>query len=203
VRLAYADPPYPGKAHLYPEKTEVDHVELIARLSEYDGWALSTDETSLAYVLGLCPPKTRVLAWCRTTAPPLRPNPYAAWEPVLCQPARKHDCDLTRSFLVCPAVNGFGMKGRLIGRKPLEFCEWIVRCLGAKLGDTLDDLFPGANTMSHVFEATVSQPRLFIPDRQTDHRQREQMAARNHEPLFKMDTPRSKYQPHTQREDGP
>jgi hypothetical protein len=58
VRLAYADPPYPGKAHLYPENTEVDHVELVGRLSEYDGWALSTDETNLCYVLGLCPPKT-------------------------------------------------------------------------------------------------------------------------------------------------
>jgi hypothetical protein len=25
MRLAYADPPYPGKAHLYPENSEVDH----------------------------------------------------------------------------------------------------------------------------------------------------------------------------------
>lgn len=47
--FAYADPPYPGKAHLYPECTEVDHVALIAGLVEGypDGWALSTDSRSL------------------------------------------------------------------------------------------------------------------------------------------------------------
>lgn len=43
MRFAYADPPYIGCAHLYPEKREIDHDELIARLlSDYpDGWALS------------------------------------------------------------------------------------------------------------------------------------------------------------------
>lgn len=30
--FAYADPPYVACAHLYPEKTEVDHAALIARL---------------------------------------------------------------------------------------------------------------------------------------------------------------------------
>lgn len=42
MRFAYADPPYPGKAKYYPEKTEVDHASLIGRLAtEYpDGWAL-------------------------------------------------------------------------------------------------------------------------------------------------------------------
>jgi hypothetical protein len=75
VKLAYADPPYPGMAGLYTENTEVDHVELIARLSEYDGWALSTDERSLAYVLPLCPPKTRVLG-CRVNP---RETANAAW----------------------------------------------------------------------------------------------------------------------------
>lgn len=42
--FAYADPPYPGKASLYPEKTEVDHASLLQLLTENypDGWALST-----------------------------------------------------------------------------------------------------------------------------------------------------------------
>src|SRR6185437_7416920 len=46
LRLAYADPPYPGKAWMYrghPDYAgEVDHAALIRRLSTYDGWALST-----------------------------------------------------------------------------------------------------------------------------------------------------------------
>lgn len=44
LRLAYADPPYPGKARLYRDHPdyggEVDHAALIVRLTEYDGWAL-------------------------------------------------------------------------------------------------------------------------------------------------------------------
>lgn len=55
LRLAYADPPYPGKADRYAENEEVDHVALIEKLLTYDGWALSTDERSLRYVLALCP----------------------------------------------------------------------------------------------------------------------------------------------------
>lgn len=39
--FAYADPPYPGMANLYPERTEVDHPALIADLvARFDGWAL-------------------------------------------------------------------------------------------------------------------------------------------------------------------
>ena len=33
MHFAYADPPYPGKANLYPEKTEIDHASLIDRLT--------------------------------------------------------------------------------------------------------------------------------------------------------------------------
>ena len=44
LRLAYADPPYPGNARLYqghPDYAgEVDHAALIRRLGPYDGWAL-------------------------------------------------------------------------------------------------------------------------------------------------------------------
>ena len=42
MRIAYADPPYPGCAHLYADHPdyagEVDHADLLARLNaEYDG----------------------------------------------------------------------------------------------------------------------------------------------------------------------
>jgi hypothetical protein len=67
LRLAYADPPYPGKAYLYRDHPdyagEVDHGELIARLAAYDGWALSTSAAALSAVLALCPPGVRVAAW--------------------------------------------------------------------------------------------------------------------------------------------
>jgi hypothetical protein len=47
VRIAYADPPYPGCAKLYRDHPdyggEVDHRALVARLQdEFDGWVLHT-----------------------------------------------------------------------------------------------------------------------------------------------------------------
>jgi hypothetical protein len=53
--MAYADPPYPGKAWMYRgEPTyagEVDHAALIASLKAFDGWALSTSARALRHVL--------------------------------------------------------------------------------------------------------------------------------------------------------
>ena len=41
MRLAYADPPYPGQAKIHyshdPKCAEVDHEELIKQLEQYDG----------------------------------------------------------------------------------------------------------------------------------------------------------------------
>lgn len=64
LRLAYADPPYPGLARRYyaehPDFAgEVDHAALIRRLSTYDGWALSTSAAALQSVLASCPPGVR------------------------------------------------------------------------------------------------------------------------------------------------
>jgi len=87
LRLAYADPPYPGKAWLYRDHPdyagEVDHAALIARLAAYDGWALSTSAAALPAVLALCPPEVRVAAWVRGERPGRSRWPLNAWEPVI------------------------------------------------------------------------------------------------------------------------
>jgi hypothetical protein len=88
LRLAYADPPYPGMAARYysshPDFAgEVDHRELIRRLSTYDGWALSTSAEALPMVLGLCPAGVRVAAWHRGERPTRSARPQNAWEPVI------------------------------------------------------------------------------------------------------------------------
>lgn len=161
MRLAYADPPYPGKAHLYPENQEVDHIELMARLCEYDGWALSTDERSLQYVLGLCPEGVRVIAWCKRNVPPLLPNPIAAWEPVILWPARKHPVEV-RSYCETEAPSGFLQRGTITGQKSRGFCEWVLRCLGARIGDHLDDVFPGTGIMGETWQVFQTQPPLMV-----------------------------------------
>jgi hypothetical protein len=88
LRLAYADPPYPGRAARYygdhPDYAgEVDHAELIGRLSAYDGWALSTSADALQQILALCPAGVRVAAWHRGERPTRSARPLNAWEPVI------------------------------------------------------------------------------------------------------------------------
>jgi hypothetical protein len=88
IRLAYADPPYPGLSKTYykdhPDYAgEVDHAELIRRLSTYDGWALSTAARSLPYVLSLCPPGARVAAWVRGGRGYEAVGAVNVWEPVI------------------------------------------------------------------------------------------------------------------------
>lgn len=79
MSFAYADPPYPGKALIYPERTELDHALLLERLTANypDGWALSTSSEALRDVLSrgdrlddLFPGSGAIgRAWARYTAP--------------------------------------------------------------------------------------------------------------------------------------
>lgn len=89
LRLAYADPPYPGRSAKYyrdhPDFAgEVDHAALIAQLTAYDGWALSTSADALQELLPLCPTGVRVAAWHRGERPHRdAKGPLSAWEPVI------------------------------------------------------------------------------------------------------------------------
>jgi hypothetical protein len=88
LRLAYADPPYPGLSRRYYGKHpdfagEVDHAELIKQLSSFDGWALSTSARALQDVLALCPSGSRVAVWVRGERPTRSAGPLNAWEPVI------------------------------------------------------------------------------------------------------------------------
>ncbi|MDO8107158.1 hypothetical protein Q6348_08105 [Isoptericola sp. b441] len=181
LRLAYADPPYPGKAWLYRDHPdyggEVDHAELIRRLSTYDGWALSTSAEALPVVLASCPPGVRVAAWFRGA----RPNrsavrPLNAWEPVIYSGGRAvRDRHATR-----PGSSGDGSHvleasatgrtdtlvhvarprttdpKRVIGAKPAVFARWIFDLLGALPGDELHDLFPGSGGIARAWDLYAS-----------------------------------------------
>lgn len=170
LRLAYADPPYPGKAWLYrghPDYAgEVDHAALITRLTGYDGWALSTSAAALPAVLALCPPGVRVAAWHRGERPTRSRWPLNAWEPVIytgghpADPSRLPPTDTTRR--VDSLVHGVSpmttLPGRVIGAKPAAFCRWVFTLLGAAPGDTLDDLFPGSGAVTRAWAAYTGQP---------------------------------------------
>jgi hypothetical protein len=149
MRFAYADPPYIGVAHRYPEKTEVHHGELIQRLVDCfpDGWALSCSSPSLKIILPLCPEDVRVMAWVKPfCAFKVNVNPAYAWEPVIVRGGRKR----TRKQ---PTVRDWvseviTLKKGVVGAKPEGFCRWLFEVLNIHPGDELIDLYPGTGIVT-------------------------------------------------------
>ena len=162
LRLAYADPPYPGKARLYRDHPdfggEVNHAGLIERLAAYDGWALSTSAEALPAVLALCPAGVRVAAWHRGERPIRSRWPLYAWEPVIYHGGRQlADAQRRADSLVCGVGPLDTLPGRVIGAKPAAVCRWIFILLGAGPGDILDDLFPGSGAVSRAWAVYTGQ----------------------------------------------
>jgi hypothetical protein len=163
LRLAYADPPYPGNSRLYRGHHdyggEVDHAALIARLAGYDGWALSTSATALPAVLALCPPGVRVAAWHKGERPTVSRWPLSAWEPVIYTGGRQQP-STGPGRRVDSLVHGVAamttLPGRVIGAKPAAFCRWLFDLLGAATADTLDDLFPGSGAVARAWNAYIT-----------------------------------------------
>jgi hypothetical protein len=160
LRVAYADPPYIGVAHRYPEQQEVDHVALIARLEADfpDGWALSAAQNSLRELLPMCPPGVRVGAWVKPFwgyKPGVSPG--YAWEPVIYVGGRRRarmDMSGVKDWLSSNPSMG-GTHGahtapayKVLGQKPEAFCRWIFDLLNVTPDrDELIDLYPGSGAV--------------------------------------------------------
>jgi hypothetical protein len=154
MRFAYADPPYPGYAGYYPEKTEVDHPSLLQRLRREfpDGWALSTSAAALYQVWSLCP-EARLCIWVRATRVVKARQALSGYEPLLVasgRPRRQAVVEDLRDVLVYRGRHR-SFPGALIGMKPPAFAEWMFRLLGARAGDTLVDLFPGSGAIGEAW----------------------------------------------------
>lgn len=158
LRLAYADPPYPGNSWLYRNHPdyggEVDHAALIGRLAAYDGWALSTSAEALPSILALCPAGVRIAAWHRGERPTRSRWPLNAWEPVIYSGGRQlPDGERRADSIVCGVSAVTTLPGRVIGAKPPAVCRWIFTLLGAGPQDSLEDLFPGSGAVSRAWAA--------------------------------------------------
>lgn len=173
LKLAYADPPYPGLSRRYygdhPDYAgEVDHAQLIAQLTEFDGWALSTSARSLQAVLALCPPDVQIAAWHRGARHTASKRPVSAWEPVIYWGGRpdlsgadsatpgQRDGSATAQrrtdSLVYPAKPRLTDPNRVTGAKPAAFSRWVFDLLGATAGDQFTDLFPGSGAVGRAWE---------------------------------------------------
>jgi len=153
LRLAYADPPYVGRARLYRGQPgpvgEVDHAALLAHLQvAFDGWALSAAVDSLRALLPLCPAGARVCGWGKPIGvPKATRGPHNVWEALIVRPARRLNPGTPDFLYAMPARGG----GDLIGRKPLAFCAWLFDLLGALPGDEFADLYPGTGVVGHAW----------------------------------------------------
>lgn len=157
MRVAYADPPYPGHAWRYRgEPTfagEVNHAELIARLcSEFpDGWALSTSMRALRDVLALCPRDARPIPWCKPRRAGTKTRGlYVSHEYLIVRGGRQTGAPVA-DYLVALFAQKDGET--LIGRKPIAFCAMLFDALGLAPGDELVDLFPGTGAVSRAWRA--------------------------------------------------
>lgn len=169
MRVAYADPPYPGQAHLYaghPDHAgEVDHLELLERLGGYDAFALHTSTPALRELLPLCPDGIRVLAWVKGWASWKRnASPAHAWEPVLIYGHRKRgEADKVRDYFTHNGVTDW----RWPGAKPPPVIRWVFAALGLEDEDELEDLYPGSGAVTAAWDAYRREPRLDLRGRRT------------------------------------
>jgi len=162
VRIAYADPPYPGmSAKHYSGHAdyagEVDHCALVASLAEYDGWILHTSSVALRYVLPMCPEGVRVMAWVKPFCAFKRNVSVAyAWEPCIVRAARKPEVTgrvVMRDWIAEPMT----MKRGLTGAKPQAVCCWLFEVVGAHPDDELVDLYPGTGAVTDAWKSWRNQ----------------------------------------------
>lgn len=168
MRIAYADPPYPGQAaRWYDDQPdyagEVAHAELVGHLVEqYDGWALSTSAAALAGVVRLCPTDVRIAIWYRPNSEPPGNRGHWWWtfEAIIVQPARPPSVQ-TKDHLTYHKEQGF-LGSVIPGQKPRPVCWWIFDLLGAEPDDELDDLYPGSGAVGRAWEGWRNQLRLAV-----------------------------------------
>jgi hypothetical protein len=187
VRVAYADPPYPGQAKRHyadhPDYAgEVDHADLIATLERDfpDGWALSTSVPALPSVLALCPQGepskkrarggsvklgtgVRVCAWFRSNSPFPPSRVMWTWEPLIVRTPhwrQRHRHDFVPDSMYAGQPRGF-LGNAITGQKPLAFCHWMFDLLGLGPDDELVDLFPGSGAVTQAWEKWRAQTTLW------------------------------------------
>ena len=156
ARIAYADPPYPGCAHLYEDHPdfagEVDHAALVRKLeTEFDGWILHTNSVSIPLLASLVPSSVRWGAWVKSFAAYKRNVSVAyAWEPVIIKAVRKPIVSgrcVMRDWIKCPIT----LKRGLTGAKPEAVCRWAFELVGAHSSDELVDLYPGSGAVTQAW----------------------------------------------------
>lgn len=159
ARIAYADPPYPGCAHLYKDHPdfagEVDHAALVSSLlKDFDGFVLHSSSPAIFDVAPLLAGSgVRCMSWVKGFAAFKRNVSVAyAWEPVYVRAARKPVVSkrlVMRDWVECSMT----LRRGLCGAKPEKVCHWAFEMVGARPDDDLVDLFPGTGAVTKAWES--------------------------------------------------
>ena len=193
MRLAIADPPYLGRSHWYtnggrrtgfrvggtmnvaadhhPDATHWDdpqaHVDLVAKLAAWDGWAIAMSRDSLLTYLQAAP-DAHVCVWHNPAAWPPGGRIHPTWEPVLVRVPdarrtprpvnRKPSAVMTqreRDAITEPSrpkdvlIATAPRRRNFIGAKPPQWTRWVLDMLGYDPEtDTVDDLFHGSGAVA-------------------------------------------------------
>jgi hypothetical protein len=108
--------------------------------------------------LPLAPEGARVAAWVKPFAS-FKPgvNPAYAWEPVIYSPARSGERD--RPTVRDWVSANITLQRGLSGAKPAAFNLWLFELLGAREGDTFDDLYPGTGGVTEAWQTRFGPVR--------------------------------------------
>jgi hypothetical protein len=168
MKIAYADPPYPGCAEYYRDHPdydgEVDHRALVSRLeNEFDGWVLHTHVAGLRMMERdriLPSDGIRICQWVKPFAA-FKSNVSVAYayEPVVIKAARKPVVKrhiVMRDWIAEPIT----MQRGLVGAKPEKVCHWAFEVVGAEVGDELVDLFPGTGAITRAWQTYRRQTAM-------------------------------------------
>ena len=161
MRIAYADPPYPGQSAKHyadhPDYAgEVDHGELATALLMYDGWILHTASTTLyeveQHLRAAGHDGYRLMAWVKPFAAFKRNVSIAyAWEPVLVKAARKpvvrKETEIIYRDWLAESIT---LKRGLTGAKPEKVVHWLLEAVGADPEDYIYDMYPGSGAVSRA-----------------------------------------------------
>lgn len=164
MKAAYADPPYIGQAKKHYNCEEIDHVELINRLTQFDAWALSCSEPSRYELEKYCRDDlglpVRVGIWVKPFCSfKKNVNPAYAFEPVIfyIYGKRRHrQLPTIRDWVSSNITTERGVHGA----KPDAFNYWLFRMLDLRPGDEFHDLYPGSGAVSRAWERYSNQSVL-------------------------------------------
>lgn len=132
------------------------HRALMDRLeAEYDGWAIATAHDGIP-VYGVLPRCARIAVWHRPNAGAGAARIKNTWEPVIVRPPTNRLSSRLMGGQIPDLLTCAAPRIGFAGAKPHEWTRWVLALLGYDPEvDTVDDLFPGSNSVAQAIAQGV------------------------------------------------